>query len=77
MLRFVKQIALLLSYSFARSLDVHSGYFRSELLRTLIFRLICLGWDDTVRSYVGFESLDAACVEHQIKVVLSISCDPN
>jgi pimeloyl-ACP methyl ester carboxylesterase len=63
--------ALLFWYIAGRWPDVHSGYFQSLFLRQLIYRVTCLGWDKAVQAFDGFDNLDRACKEHQIKVRLA------
>jgi hypothetical protein len=41
--------------------NVHGGYFEGMLSQELIYRLACLGYDDTVRAYGSEAALGAAC----------------
>jgi hypothetical protein len=50
--------------------DVHGGYFRSEFLSTLIYRLACIGYNDTEHAYGGIVSMDNKCRIYQIKALL-------
>jgi hypothetical protein len=51
--------------------DVHSGYFDAAFSRQLIYRLICLGFQETVRAYGDIDVLSAECKTRQIKSLLS------
>jgi pimeloyl-ACP methyl ester carboxylesterase len=62
---------LLLHY-FARprKYDVHGGYFRSPFLSALIYRLACIGYEETKKAYGGKDQLDCECRQHQIRALL-------
>jgi pimeloyl-ACP methyl ester carboxylesterase len=61
------QLMLLFSYLRGQGPDVHAGYFQSDFLRKLIYRINCLGGHDTVMAYGGFDKLHASCIRHRIK----------
>jgi hypothetical protein len=66
-----RHVLLLLAYFWNRRPDVHGGYFSAVVTRTIIYRLVCLGFTDTVRAYADDgTTLDKVCTEHQVKVVL-------
>jgi hypothetical protein len=50
--------------------DVHGGYFRSKFLSALIYRLACIGYNDTEQAYGGIDSMDNECRIYQIKALL-------
>jgi hypothetical protein len=62
-------LRLLISYAWKRSPDVHGGYFRSDFVSCLLYRLVCLGYNDTEAAYDGFDGLNTACRTHQIKAL--------
>ena len=51
--------------------NVHGGYFEGMLSQELIYRLACLGYDDTVRAYGSEAALGAACAQKQIRMLVS------
>ncbi|HUB64357.1 MAG TPA: hypothetical protein VL996_07920, partial [Methylocella sp.] len=63
---------LLLRYIYnPRKYDVHGGYFRSPFLSNLIYRLVCIGYKDTVKAYAAEgHALDKQCQDHQVRVLL-------
>ena len=62
---------LLLRYLRFRCPDVHGGYFDSKFLRLLIYRLVCIGYKDTVKAYAAEgDTLDKQCKDHQVRVLL-------
>ncbi len=75
------QFNLLRQYVFKQWPDVHGGYFEAPFVRGLIYRLACIGIDDTLRQIQHeqdapaasdpFEALDAGCRAHQLQVLLS------
>jgi hypothetical protein len=64
-------ISLLWSYVFREKPNVHGGYFEGHLCRQMIYRLACLGFDDTVGAYLGLAAFSSECREKQIKVLVS------
>jgi pimeloyl-ACP methyl ester carboxylesterase len=64
--------SLLLRYIWNRNPDVHGGYFRSKFLSELIYRLACIGYQDTVQAYEreGVD-LNRKCQDHQVKALLT------
>ena len=69
---------LLCAYLSKGKPDVHSGYFSFPLTQCLIYRLSCLGLEDTLNSvpplegaHSGLEGWSAVCKKHQIQVLLS------
>jgi hypothetical protein len=64
-------ISLLWSYVFHQNPNVHGGYFEGNLCRQIIYRLACLGFDDTVNAYDGLVAFSSECKDKQIKVLLS------
>jgi len=87
-LSFPAHAALLARYAFAQGayhVDVHGGYFDGPSGRALIYRLACLGYEETLRRLCGEggeggedddltrgrQQLHAACERLQIGVLLS------
>ena len=64
-------IRLLWAYVFRQNPNVHGGYFEGNLCRQMIYRLVCLGFDDTVTAYDGLAAFSNECRKKQIKVLLS------
>jgi pimeloyl-ACP methyl ester carboxylesterase len=63
---------LLGAYAFCHQKpDVHGGYFKGELSQRLIYRLACLGYQDTVTAFGGEDGLSNECKGKQIRVLLS------
>jgi hypothetical protein len=55
-----------------RRFDVHGGYFRSDFLSKLIYRLACLGLTETEQSYKDdTATMDSECAKHQVRVLLT------
>jgi len=65
-----EQLRLVALYIVGR-VDVHGGYFNGPVAQRLIYRLACLGYDRTVRSYGGEDAMLTECADHQIRVLLS------
>lgn len=65
-----EQFRLLILYLMGR-VDVHGGYFDGETTQRLIYRLACLGYDQSLAAYGGETAMLAQCADHQIRVVLS------
>ncbi|MGH6834217.1 MAG: alpha/beta hydrolase [Methylocella sp.] len=65
-------IWLLLLYLRRRTPDVHGGYFRSPFLKKLIYRLACIGFDDSIEAYKNDKdgSLHKQCQDRQVRVLL-------
>jgi hypothetical protein len=51
--------------------NVHGGYFEGELSQRLIYRLACLGYQETVTAYGGEEQMSQICRTKQIRALLS------
>jgi hypothetical protein len=51
--------------------NVHGGYFEGMLSQRLIYRLACLGFDDTVTAFGDKAALAGECESKQIRVLLS------
>lgn len=62
---------LLLSYIALQKPNVHGGYFEGELGRRLIFRLACLGYEETMDAFEKEGGLSAVCEAKQIRVMFS------
>lgn len=62
---------LLYAYLIKLKPNVHGGYFEGLLSQQLIYRLACLGFDNTVGAYGGPEALSEACKQKQIRVLIS------
>jgi len=71
-LRWYSHLLLLLCYFLnKKGPDVHDGYFHGLLSQQLIYRLACLGYDETVRGYGGEPAMGAACERRRIRVLVS------
>lgn len=61
--------------------NVHGGYFEGQLSQELIYRLACLGFEETVKTYSkrhdahDRDALGSACGSKQIRVLLSPALD--
>ena len=64
------QLKLLILYVRGQ-VDVHGGYFDGTLAQQLIYRLGCLGFDNSLTAYGAEDAMLAECAEHQIRVMLS------
>ena len=64
------QLKLLILYVMGR-VDVHGGYFDGEVAQRLIYRLACLGYDQSLAAYGGEDAMLGECAGHQIRVMLS------
>ncbi len=51
--------------------NVHGGYFEGKLSQQLLYRLACLGYEDTVTAYGSDDALSQACKAKQIRALLS------
>jgi branched-subunit amino acid transport protein AzlD len=51
--------------------NVHGGYFEGMLSQQLIYRLACLGYEDTVIAYGSDDALSQACKAKQIRGLMS------
>jgi hypothetical protein len=71
-LRWYSHLHLLYAYLIHRQKpNVHGGYFEGLLSQQLIYRLACLGYEDTVTAYGGDAALSQACEAKQIRGLLS------
>jgi hypothetical protein len=71
-MRWYSHFHLLLAYLFRHQKpNVHGGYFEGRLSQQLIYRLACLGYEDTVAAYGGEGALSQACEDKQIRGLLS------
>lgn len=71
----VRLLLLFLSGDPKKHINVHGGYFEGEVSQRLLYRLACLGYDDTLEAYKGLEPMEAECAAHQIRVMLSARLD--
>jgi hypothetical protein len=51
--------------------NVHGGYFEGVLSQRLIYRLACLGYDETLAAFGGEAVFAKECANKQIRVLLS------
>ncbi len=51
--------------------NVHGGYFQSDFLRQLIYRLACIGYVKTELAYGGKDKLSDECLKHQVRALLN------
>jgi hypothetical protein len=71
-LRWYSHLHLLFAYLVHHQRpNVHGGYFEGRLSQQLIYRLACLGYQDTVTAYGGEGPLSQACESKQIRVLMS------
>jgi hypothetical protein len=56
--------------------DVHSGYFDGAFCQQLMYRLVFLGYRDTIAAYSNLQSLSDVCRQRQIRVLLSPGLTP-
>lgn len=64
------QLKLLIWYIRGK-VDVHGGYFDGAVAQRLIYRLGCLGFDNSAAAYGNEDAMVAECASHQIRVMLS------
>ncbi len=64
-------LRLLLAYLFIHKPNVHGGYFEGQLSQELIYRLACLGFDETIKAYDSEVALGEKCEKKQIRVLIS------
>jgi hypothetical protein len=70
-MRWHAHLRLLAAYLLCQKPNVHGGYFEGALAQQLIYRLACLGWDETVAAFNGETELSKICAEKQIRVLIS------
>jgi hypothetical protein len=70
-LRWYSHLHLLFAYVVRQKPNVHGGYFEGLLSQQLIYRLACLGYEDTVTAYGDESALSQVCRERQIRGLLS------
>jgi hypothetical protein len=71
-LRWYSHLHLLFAYLVHHQRpNVHAGYFEGLLSQQLMYRLACLGYQDTVTAYGGEGPLSQACEDKQIRVLMS------
>lgn len=69
---FYSHLRLLLAYLLpGHRPNVHGGYFEGVLSQRLIYRLACLGYDETVAAFGSEAVLGKECQNKQIRVLLS------
>ena len=64
------QLKLLILYLMGR-IDVHGGYFDGAVAQRLIYRLACLGYQQSLAAFGGQDVMLGECADHQIRVLLS------
>jgi PASTA domain len=71
-LPFYSHLFLLLCYLLNNKRpNVHNGYFEGLLSQQLMYRLACLGYDETIRAYGGEPAMGTACERKRIRVLVS------
>jgi len=70
-MKWYSHLHLLVSYVAKQKPNVHGGYFEGLFSQQLIYRLACLGFDETLRAYGGPDKLWKACTEKQIRALVS------
>ncbi|HUI98033.1 MAG TPA: hypothetical protein VLX44_19910 [Xanthobacteraceae bacterium] len=68
-----RHILLLLNYLRGQPPDVHGGYFDLDAAtsKRLIYRLLCIGFDATTKTFAGITGMADACNRRGIEVLLS------
>ncbi|MGA2894479.1 MAG: hypothetical protein ABSE22_16565 [Xanthobacteraceae bacterium] len=66
-----QHLSLLWAYCLYQKPNVHGGYFEGVLSQQLIYRLACLGYQETFNAFGGLPALSAECERKQIRVLLS------
>ena len=64
-------LRLLFDYLFTQRPNVHAGYFQGLLSQQLIYRLACLGYNDTIMAYGSEQELGRQCKDKKIRLLVS------
>jgi len=64
-------LRLLFVYLFTQRPNVHAGYFQGLLSQQLIYRLACLGYNDTIVAYGSEQELGETCKDKKIRLLVS------
>jgi hypothetical protein len=64
-------LRLLFVYLFTQRPNVHAGYFQGLLSQQLIYRLACLGYNDTITAYGSEQELGRQCKDRKIRLLVS------
>jgi pimeloyl-ACP methyl ester carboxylesterase len=71
-MRFYSHLRLLFTYIVPpHRPNVHGGYFEGALSQRLIYRLACLGYDETLAAFGDEAAFGRECANKQIRVLLS------
>ena len=71
-MRFYSHLRLLFAYLLpGHRPNVHGGYFEGILSQQLIYRLACLGFEETISAFGNQAAFEALCGSKQIRVLLS------
>jgi pimeloyl-ACP methyl ester carboxylesterase len=70
-MRWYSHLRLLFAYLIWQKPNVHGGYFYGALSQQLIYRLACLGYQETIAAYHGLPQLSDVCNKKQIRVLFS------
>jgi len=70
-LRWYQHLRLLFAYLIFQRPNVHGGYFEGELSTQLIYRLACLGYQETMQAFGGEKAVSNMCAEKSIRVLVS------
>ena len=71
-LRWYSHLHLLFAYvACGQKPNVHGGYFEGVFLQRLIYRLACLGFDETIVAYGNEAELGKQCESKQIRMLVS------
>jgi hypothetical protein len=65
-----EQLKLLILYVRGK-VDVHGGYFDGVFAQRLMYRLACLGFNQSLAAYGNQNTMLRECADHQIRVMLS------
>jgi hypothetical protein len=66
-----QHLSLLWAYCRYQRPNVHGGYFDGRLSQQLIYRLACLGYQNTIAAYGDLQSLSTLCDQKQIRALFS------
>ena len=70
-LAWYSHLHLLLAYVVRQKPNVHGGYFEGMFSQELLYRLACLGYEQTIAAYGDEAALGKACAEKRIRALIS------
>lgn len=76
-LRWYSHLHLLFAYvAHGQKPNVHGGYFEGLLSQRLIYRLACLGYEETIKAFDNKAGLEKECADKQIRMLVSPALRP-